>query len=227
MLRKFALIAGALVLGVATARAADVVEAPSEVYDWTGFYVGGHFGYGWGSIDFESDRLSEPSNTDPEGILGGAHIGYNFQFDSIVIGPEVSFTWTDLDDEVHEIEDTYNSDIDWYAIFGGRIGFAADRSLFYVRGGYALIEVGTGGSNPNVPVNFDGSETQDGFAIGAGVEHAITDNIIIGAEYMYVDVSDEDQDGNTDQPVLPFNKFKNSDVGGHIHAVTARVSFKF
>jgi outer membrane immunogenic protein len=230
MIKRLVFAASAMMVmgAVQVAHAADIVEpAAPEIYDWTGLYVGGHIGYGWSKIDYESDRLSEPSKTDADGIIGGAQIGYNIQFDSIVVGPEISFTWTDLDDEEHAVEDTFGSDIDWYAIFGGRIGFAADRFLMYVRGGYALIDVGTDGFNPNIPAGFDDSETNDGFAIGAGIEHALTDNVIIGAEYMYVDVSDKDHDGNTDQPVPPFNEFKNSDVGGHIHAVTARVSFKF
>ena len=42
------------------ARAADLpVKAPAlqAVYDWTGFYVGGHFGYGQGSLGPDSLQL--------------------------------------------------------------------------------------------------------------------------------------------------------------------------
>ena len=52
-----ALSAVLLVLTATDAVWADSAVAPLPVkasaqahYDWTGFYVGGHFGYGWGSL---------------------------------------------------------------------------------------------------------------------------------------------------------------------------------
>ena len=51
---KLRLAAALLVLSASTALAADLtyepapVAAPIEVFNWTGFYVGVHGGYGWG-----------------------------------------------------------------------------------------------------------------------------------------------------------------------------------
>jgi outer membrane immunogenic protein len=218
-------VASLAIMAASSAMAADIEQPMETAYDWTGIYVGGHFGYGWGSIDYETSLIFPGDiDTDPDGILGGAQAGYNFQHDSLVFGPEISFTWADLDDDV----DTgipgisFGSEIDWYAIFGGRIGFALDRTLIYARGGYAITKVGTNGEADFIPDSFDDDETHDGFAIGGGVEHAVTDNVIVGVEYMYVDIGDKDHDGNTDIGI----PYENSDVGGHIHAVTGRVSFK-
>ena len=36
--------------GADVAVATQAKAAPSEKYNWTGFYVGGYFGYGWGSF---------------------------------------------------------------------------------------------------------------------------------------------------------------------------------
>jgi outer membrane immunogenic protein len=103
----------ALIAGPATAadlarpvyRRPVVVAAP--VYTWTGFYVGGNVGYGWGdantdltangnvtssagcvttgcpplNIQVPASFAFATSNTArPNGVIGGGQIGYNYQF---------------------------------------------------------------------------------------------------------------------------------------------------
>src|SRR5207249_6581355 len=91
MKKLAALLAFSTVLSFgAAARAADIVEAPA-VYDWTGFYIGGNIGYGFGGDDkvgvsatngncFEFDKLQE------SGIFGGGQIGYDWQAGPAVFG---------------------------------------------------------------------------------------------------------------------------------------------
>src|SRR5581483_4419430 len=66
-----------------TAFAADmpVKAAPAApIWNWSGFYVGGHFGYGWAFPEITEDapgaRIGNPPR--PKGILGGAQLGYNW-----------------------------------------------------------------------------------------------------------------------------------------------------
>jgi outer membrane immunogenic protein len=106
-------------LGAGAASAADLPErsytkAPAPiaaVYDWTGFYVGGSVGYGWGGntdpgLSFVNPgnignvgvflRAGEfPPNTtsgnlfpslNPSGAFGGGQIGYDAQFGAWVLG---------------------------------------------------------------------------------------------------------------------------------------------
>ena len=74
--------------------------APAPVYSWTGFYVGGNVGYGWGNtrtdIAGSASTIAIPgyfggfpgnnvafadSNTARlNGVIGGGQIGYNYQF---------------------------------------------------------------------------------------------------------------------------------------------------
>src|ERR1700730_11824026 len=80
--------------------AADLpLKAPAlrAVYDWTGFYVGGHFGYGGGSLGADTKphplqgELLPHSTT---GVIGGYQIGYNRQFaNNIVLGVEADATF--------------------------------------------------------------------------------------------------------------------------------------
>ena len=103
------------------------VMAASPMPSWSGFYIGGHAGYSWGSLDGDTTRnvvIPPPSapnfwvNTptrvpfvferdiDPEGWLGGFQAGYNIQFDRIVYGIEADFTWSGQRDSIFLSGDT-------------------------------------------------------------------------------------------------------------------------
>jgi outer membrane immunogenic protein len=81
---------------------------PPPVYSWTGFYVGGHFGYGWGSdpIIFTPDLNYAPAMAagiipssladNPKGVLGGIQYGTNWQFNRVVLGLESDFSFSDI-----------------------------------------------------------------------------------------------------------------------------------
>ena len=115
---KRILIAAAVALGTASgAQAADLAARPytkappavAAVYDWTGFYVGGNVGYGWGGNTDPSLSLVNPGNAgnvttflttgfpgcssgnqfpnlNPDGVFGGLQTGYDRQFGTWVLG---------------------------------------------------------------------------------------------------------------------------------------------
>jgi len=107
-MKKLLIASGTLVALIAggPAMAADSgVGAPpayAPVNDWSGFYVGGHAGYGWGHDPFTSSLGSQQggirgfqsvnippvtlTGIDPKGFVGGAHFGYNQQWGSWVGG---------------------------------------------------------------------------------------------------------------------------------------------
>lgn len=80
-----AIIAAALTVVCAqVASAADMpvkaprpVAAPPPVYNWTGFYVGGHVGYLWGRTHVEEDGVVTEDGVPTNGVVGGALAGYN------------------------------------------------------------------------------------------------------------------------------------------------------
>ena len=96
-----------------------------------------------------------------------------------------------------------SSSLDWLATFRGRMGIAMGsegRILPYVTGGAALARVSTrmstnedtaGGVNwcdgacEFGSVSGDGTLYQPGAVVGAGMEWMISDNVSIGAEYLY------------------------------------------
>ena len=78
---------------------APPVAAP---YNWTGSYIGGHIGYGWGSDPIEltpfpvfpAVPLSLADN--PRGVLGGIQYGTNWQFNRFVLGWDSDFSFSDI-----------------------------------------------------------------------------------------------------------------------------------
>jgi len=67
------------------------------VYSWTGFYLGGHFGYGTGSLG--PDTNAEPLQGaffphSVTGMIGGYQAGYNWQLaNRVVLGVEADISF--------------------------------------------------------------------------------------------------------------------------------------
>src|SRR5207244_5995756 len=84
-----------------TRRSSDMaLKAPAykAVYDWTGFYLGGHFGYGGGSLGPGTNPLPELGVFFPHsvtGLIGGYQAGYNRQLSNhVVLGVEADASFT-------------------------------------------------------------------------------------------------------------------------------------
>ena len=79
MLRKYLFAATVAVSSGVAAHAADipapVYKAAPVVaaYNWSGFYIGGNVGYGWGNLNATAFGLEASSSTD--GWFGGGQIG--------------------------------------------------------------------------------------------------------------------------------------------------------
>ena len=202
--------AAAFIVGAPAAFAADmpIAQAPMEAtviesasYDWSGFYVGVYGGYAFGEFD---DAFA--GTGDAEGGMAGGTLGYNMQFGgNWVAGIEVDGGWAGIEDDVTGTD--FN--IDWTSTARGRIGYAFDNFLVYATGGAAIagIEVdgaGAGGAD---------DDTRLGYAVGGGVEAALTDNISGKIEYQYIDLGDEEID------TVP--------VDFNAHTVKAGINYRF
>ena len=87
--------AGALMCAL-PALAADLpvkaMPLPQSIYNWTGFYVGGHVGYGKGMKDW----LNSSFDYQVKGFLGGGQVGYNQQVGNVVFGIEADASWGNI-----------------------------------------------------------------------------------------------------------------------------------
>lgn len=193
-----ALASGVLVLPGA-GFAADLplkARAAKTVYEWTGFYVGGHFGYGDAGFGPGTNPLPLQGGLLPHsatGFSGGYQLGYNRQFaNRVVIGIEADATFTSPTDGpalAHSLA-PFHTTIDYVGTVRSRIGYAFDRFMPYVTGGAAWghthINVNDG---DGVTSLFPVGHYQAGWTAGLGLEYAVSGNWTAKAEYDYVDLS--------------------------------------
>jgi high affinity Mn2+ porin len=193
-------IAAGAALGAAAfgtpAEAADMaVKSPatSAVYTWTGFYVGGHIGYGDGSLGPGTNPLPEQGVFLPPTItggIGGFQAGYNRQFaNRFVLGVEADATFTAPVDLPRRAPVPFNSSIDYVGTVRGRVGYAFGTWMPYLTGGFAWghseVRVNDAAGN----VLSEPGQYQTGWTAGAGAEFAVSGHWTAKLEYDYIDLS--------------------------------------
>ena len=186
---------GALGLGC-PAMAADIpLKAPllRPAFDWSGFYIGGHTGYGRGS---SFATLTDPAFTTTSsvvsGLIGGVQAGYNYRLSSgLLFGVEADLTFPNYLPTNHVVAKfaTARSDLeerwDYFGTVRGRVGYTSGPWLAYATGGFAW-----GGERfLNTPTGVDVEEkhinVRPGWAAGAGLEYAFAPHWSVKLEYLY------------------------------------------
>jgi outer membrane immunogenic protein len=181
----------AMLGGGLTARAADIAPvykaAPAYApYNWTGLYVGGVVGYGWGT-NKHCDAGGCTLDFDVDGWNAGATIGYNWQWANWVLGIEGDGSWANIkgstpDSGCGGSGTTCDTKIKSFETIRGRVGYAFDRFLPYVTAGVAFTQLEASAFNPVV----SRSTTKSSFTVGAGLEYAFLPNWSAKLEYLYV-----------------------------------------
>lgn len=170
--------------------------AQQPAFNWSGFYLGAHAGYGWGT----TDHLGNDVSFTTDGLLAGGQAGINRQIGNFVFGIEADAAWADLRGDASQ-NGYFNfgnialtSDIDWLATVTGRVGVAQGRSLVYLKGGMAWTGAQHGFHLVNtgpLPAAFDffhrdGGGSHPGWTLGGGIEHAFAPNWSARFEYAFV-----------------------------------------
>jgi outer membrane immunogenic protein len=168
-------------------KARPMTAAPA--FSWTGIYVGANAGYAWGNTT-GTLFAGVPGNFDINGGLAGGQIGGNYQFaNNIVIGLEADYQWADIDGSAATGAVVASAEVERFGTVRGRLGYAWDRWLGYVTGGYAF------GARTNVafaaPAIVGSSATLDGWAAGVGVEYAFAPNWSAKLEYLHVELDEK------------------------------------
>ncbi len=206
------------------------VPPPPPPPMWTGFYGGLNIGGGWTdnggahntSSAYYDTRYSMgapvPGNAGvsnlfflPDGnslggaggVLGGAQVGYNFQFGQFVIGAETDFQGTSISSSntngggvlypafynnagggnyltAVNLVGSANANLSWFGTVRGRVGYLITPTLLlYGTGGFAYGQVDAWGF----------SSTNTGWTAGGGVEWMFAPHWSAKVEYLYVNLS--------------------------------------
>jgi outer membrane immunogenic protein len=239
-----------------TAHAADlgpmVTKAPPPpvpvYYNWTGFYIGANLGGSWGRQNgelFDDGAGLFGFSDQPDGVIGGGQIGYNWQFyngggwgNAWVLGIEadiqgssqrVSDGFDFTDPTLGPGTANFTDKLDWFGTVRGRVGLAFDRVLPYFTGGWAYGDrkfdgtVNLGGDT----TSFSASNSMtDGWTIGGGLEWAFWDHWTAKFEYLYIDFGNRNS-SNNNTFVVDTNAFI-MDTGHFTdNIVRAGVNYKF
>jgi outer membrane immunogenic protein len=224
MKRVFFAIAALIGLGlVAPAQAQDW-----RAQDWTGPYLGLQGGYGWGDSTggLRVGGFAIPYNVRPDGVIGGAHLGYDYQWNHLVLGAVADADGADITgaDTTTHAQFTTRLLNNFDASIRGKVGIAFDRVMFYGTGGVAFGDVKAEYSCPTcyrAPAAFDTvSDIRVGWTAGGGAAFLIDPKWSTNVEYRYTDLGNK---GFTDAVTTA------SDSGNRFtfSAVTVGVSYHF
>jgi outer membrane immunogenic protein len=227
-MKKILLASAAICVFAAPAFAADLPSrpyakapaytAPEAVYNWTGFYIGGHIGGAFGGSSLDGSNAS---------FLGGVQGGFDYQFaTNWVIGAEAQYSWLTGNSNGGVLfpgsGTIVSSNNDQLGSVTGRLGYTWGPTLLYAKGGYAWRD------NPNVTASIAGSPVafttdgnrRDGYTVGAGLEYMFAPQWSAKIEYQYYNFGNTTFTGGPADVVG--SRFRDDE-----HTVKAGINYRF
>lgn len=150
------------------------------------------------------------------------HVGYQHQWGPVVLGAEFGYSPLHSSksfDSVTSTGLTLGMRANDLFTYTGKLGYAHERFLGYVRGGWATTNIGASTDGTLVASS---SDRATGWVAGLGLDYALTQRVILGAEYNNVRFNGREYsftDGTTTA---------NATASGlDIQSVKLRLDFKF
>ncbi len=246
---RFALCLAGLAL------AALATPAAAQPYNWTGFYLGGNAGVGFGgastSVDLDGFNYfaADPGPGEvtrvgnDSAFIGGGQIGYNRAFNRLVAGIEADFSGFEfLSGKIPASSvadwgsDTRVSvEMNWLATLRGRLGLGMDRWLLY---GTAGVAFGDGEYRNHdfcntVPPCGGGlldarGDMGVGWTVGGGAEYAWKPNWTLRAEYLFLRFEGDTYSGTANYlPPFPNQNYRFSASPAEFNVVRVGLNYKF
>ena len=228
-MKKILLGSAAFIAFAAPALAADLPARPytkapaytaaEAIYNWTGFYIGGHIGGG-----FPGDNSLQGNGGR---FMGGVQAGFDYQFaPNWVIGAEAQYSWLGGGNNNGVLFPggtlITTSNKEQIGSVTGRLGYTWGPALLYGKGGYAWRD------NPNLGVALGGTPVafatdgnrKDGYTLGAGLEYMFAPNWSAKAEYQYYNFGKTTFTGGT--PEIIGSRFRDDE-----HTVKVGINYRF
>ena len=243
-------------------RTAPAPMLASVPFSWEGAYVGLQAGYGLlnaarsytGSGGFStppgpnsgsgSGSANGSHTQNASGALGGGQIGYNKQFQSIVVGVEADLALASIKGTALSQGPAYSSGngnnggttsvqsssrLTGFGTARLRVGYAVDKALFYVTGGLAYAKLKNSSTFSMDTSYWSGSVTstqsrwKTGWTVGGGMEYALNEHWSVKTEALYYNLGKKN-----------FTVYQEDNVSGLYHTgrvkttgVIARVGVNF
>lgn len=186
------------------------IEPIAQTTTWSGLNLGVQAGVAFGNSDNGANFNTDDGvfgdgifdDDDNAGFIGGAHVGYDYQFqNNVVLGAVADFNYIDAETNRSYTtpggaEFSSNSEINYLGTVRARLGYAMDNVLVYGSGGLAYAGVDNNISSPNIDgYEFDssGDDADIGYSVGAGVDVMATQNLSFGVEYLYTNLGSNEQ----------------------------------
>ena len=232
------------VLALATAGAASAADLPVRGappprapvftpagYNWTGFYIGANGGGAWSHKCWAfvapiTGVVSPEGCHNATGGAAGGQIGFNWQTGPLVFGVEFAGDWTSLRGQNLSLfftapQNTNRTKVDGILAATGRLGYAFDAAMLYVKGGGAWVsDKYTAFNTATLVINSSASETRTGWTVGGGFEYGFTPNWSFAVEYDHYDFGTKG--------VNFTGLFTGVDrIGQKVDLVTGRINYRF
>ena len=177
------------------------IVAPAPMFSWTGCYIGGFIGGAWHP---QSVRVSDLQgyndlfetwsyDMDPSYIAGGT-LGCDLHLvgSPFVLGLEGEIGYLSLSGTAYDpfLNTLYSATKigDWYSTVTGRLGYAWDRTMVYVKVGAAFLDTDYTVYNAVLDPRFAATrgESVATWTVGSGIEWAFAWNWSLKAEYTFI-----------------------------------------
>jgi high affinity Mn2+ porin len=188
---------------------APVKTPVSSLYDWTGFYIGAHLGYAWGTSNWTGPEASGSFSlfqsfnafSESGSYFGGLQVGYDYVLPNRVVfgvtadasfpafpnlaGISIGGSSTFFSPTVGAFL-TYSETVLHSGTVRGRVGYAPGNWLFYATGGFAWAYDQLSLTQPdnNGPTDLP-FLWRLGWAGGAGVETTVIPHWTASVEYLF------------------------------------------
>lgn len=181
--------AAATVFTISAAHAGGYVAPMIEVEPlvtaapvWQGAYVGATLGYAFGGDDRIGNRPpgEDLGKAELSGANLGLRLGYAWQRDRWVYGPEIGITGGSIKDSFDTADGRFESKVNHMLALRLKAGYLVqDDTLLYgiagwQRGDFTYDDMGT-------EVDYDA----DGYVLGLGVEKRLSERWLVTGEYEY------------------------------------------
>ncbi len=200
--------------------------APVPIFSWTGLYLGANIGGARSSGSVTDVITGANLNSDSSGFIGGGQVGYNYQFNTFVLGVEWDIDGTSISKTSNVVPTAFgnlqaSASTDWISTLTARFGFALDHWLLYGKAGGAWVQNTATLSNLTTGGSVSASNTSSGWTAGVGGEWAFAPQWSAKIEYDHVQL--DDFSPSTSNVILNDRLI----LSRHIDMVKAGVNYRF